>query len=192
MIRPEAKLVVIFVTDENSDDFAGVAGCSMTDMNPNNWNAACDALVAGYAGFLNAQEATAHGIIVPGSTPDCSDQGEWGRDTEALVSTMGGVNGSICQNDLTATLNLIIQDIVGSASPVVLAHTPISVSLAVAKEDKSSQPSTYLPLARSRLSGFDYRASANTIVFIGQDFSDPPYDVAVSYQRWVTGVAPPD
>ena len=50
-------------------------------------------------------------------------------------------------------------------------------------------PST---LARSRLSGFDYRASANTIVFIGQDFSSPPYDVAVSYQRWVTGVAPPD
>ena len=105
---------------------------------------------------------------------------------------MGGQVGSICQTDLTATLSLIIQDIVGSASPVVLQHTPISMSLAVAKEDKTTTPSTFSALPRSRVMGFDYRASANTIVFLQQDFSNPPYEVVVSYQRWVTGIVPPD
>jgi hypothetical protein len=62
----------------------------------------------------------------------------------------------------------------------------------VAKEDKTTNPSTFLALARSRINGFDYRASANTIVFLQQDFSNPPYEVVVSYQRWVTGVVGPD
>ena len=119
-------------------------------------------------------------------------QGDWGRGYEEVIAALGGQTGSICQSDLTATLSLIIQDIVGSASPVVLQHTPISVSLAVAKEDKTTQPSTYVALSRSRVNGFDYRASSNTVVFLGQDFSNPPYEVVVSYQRWVTGVAPPD
>jgi hypothetical protein len=49
-----------------------------------------------------------------------------------------------------------------------------------------------LALPRSRVNGFDYRASSNSIVFLQQDFSNPPYEVVVSYQRWVTGIAPPD
>jgi hypothetical protein len=191
-IRPDARLVTIFVTDENSDDFVSDAACNMGDSSPETWNAACDQLVSQWAMYLEGQDARAHGVIVPGATPDCSDLGEWCRDYEAVIMATGGVVGSICQMDLAATMNLIIQDIVGSASPVVLQHTPISVSLAVAKEDKTTTPHTTIALPRSRVQGFDYRASANTLAFIGQDFSSPPYEIVVSYRRWVTGVAPPD
>jgi len=192
-IRPEAKLVVIFVTDEPAQEFKDDSSCSVSEFDTT-WNAGCDALAANYVAYYQSTEvdAMAHGVLVPGSTPGCSSQGDWGRGYEDVINDLGGTTGSICQGDLTATMSLIIQDIVGSASPVILAHTPISVSLAVAKEDKTSQPSTFVALPRSRVQGFDYRASANTIVFLQQDFSDPPYEVVVSYQRWVTGVAPPD
>jgi len=193
-IRPEAKLVVIFVSDEAAQEFKNDSGCPVTDWDTSQWNASCDALVNQYVSFLQQPEhdAAAHGILVPGATPTCSSQGDWGRGYEETINQVGGQIGSICQADLTATLSLIIQDIVGSASPVILQHTPISVSLAVAKEDKTTTPSTYVALPRSRVMGFDYRASANTIVFLQQDFSNPPYEVVVSYQRWVTGVVPPD
>lgn len=192
-IRPEAKLVVIFVTDEPSQEFKDDSSCPVSDFGTD-WGAGCDTLVTQWVSYFTGAErdAISHGVLVPGSTPDCSSQGDWSRGYEEIINQLGGTTGSICQSDLTATMALIIQDIVGSASPVILAHTPISVSLAVAKEDKTSQPSTYLALPRSRNLGFDYRASSNTIVFIGQDFSDPPYEVVVSYRRWVTGVAPPD
>ena len=57
---------------------------------------------------------------------------------------------------------------------------------------RAKRDATYLALPRSRVNGFDYRASSNTIVFLQQDFSNPPYEIVVSYQRWVTGVVPPD
>ncbi len=190
-VRPEAKLVVIFISDEPAQEFKDNCGLSSSG---GNWSASCDTLVTQYTNYLQQPEhdAVAHGILVPGSTPNCSSQGGWSRGYEEVIAQVGGQTGSICQTDLTATLSLIIQDIVGSASPVILQHTPISVSLAVAKEDKTTSPSTFLALPRSRINGFDYRASANTIVFLQQDFSNPPYEVVVSYQRWVTGLVPPD
>ena len=191
-VRPDAKLVVLFVSDEPAQELKDDSSCPVTDWDTSQWSAGCDSLVTQYVNYLQPHDAAVHGILVPGSTPTCSDLGDWGRGYEETINQVGGQVGSICQTDLTATLSLIIQDIVGSASPVVLQHTPISVSLAVAKEDKTTTPSTFSALPRSRVMGFDYRASANTIVFLQQDFSNPPYEVVVSYQRWVTGIVPPD
>ena len=76
---------------------------------------------------------------------------------------------------------------------MVLAHVPITVSLGAAIERKDGLgASTFEPLERSRLAGFDYRASSNRVVLINQPMDYPPYQVVVSYVRWVTGVAPPD
>ncbi len=191
-IRTEAKLVVIFVTDEAPQELKDDGSCPITDSDSSHWSAACDQDLQPFIQLLQDNDAAAHAILVPGSTPDCSDLGQWGRGYEELVTAMGGQIGSICQSDLTATMNIIIGDIVGSASPVVLQHEPISVSIAVAREVKDGNGSHFEALPRSRAGGFDYRSSSNSIVFINQDFSNPPYDVVVSYQRWVTGVQPPD
>ncbi len=193
-IRPEAKLVVIFLTDEAPQELKDDTSCPIDDWDSSQWNQACQSDIDPYIQLLQDNDGIAHAIIVPGSTPNCSGQGQWGRGYEELVTQLGGQVGSICQNDLTATMNIIISDIVGSASPVVLHHIPISVSIAVAREtkDANGQSTGYQALPRSRSSGFDYKASSNSIVFINQDFSMPPYEVVVSYQRWVTGIQPPD
>jgi len=191
-IRDEAKLVVIFVTDEAPQELKNDSSCPIDDFDSSGWNSSCDSDIQPYEQLLQTNDGAVHGILVPGSTPGCSDQGQWGRGYEDMITAMGGQVGSICQNDLTATLTIIIGDIVGSASPVVLQHTPISVSIAVSKEMKDANGSHYEALPRSRAGGFDYRSSSNSIVFIGQDFKDPPYEVVVSYQRWVSGQQPPD
>lgn len=190
-IRDEARLVVVFVSDEPSQEMKDDTSCSVTEYSTD-WNTGCDAALQPYIDLLDQNDAIAHGILVPGSTPDCSSLGDWGRGYEELIAAVGGQTGSICQSDLTQTMNIIISDIVGSASPVVLDHTPISVSIAVAKEMKDGDSPPFVQLPRSRVSGFDYRASSNTIVFINQDFSDPPYEVVASYQRWVTSIVPVD
>ena len=102
-----------------------------------------------------------------------------------IATATGGQVASVCQSDLGATLQIIIEDIVANSSPVVLHHYPISVSVAAAKDG--------LALERSRIDGFDYRSSANTIVFVNQEF-DPlhPSEVIVSYERWITNLIPPD
>ena len=105
------------------------------------------------------------------------------RTLNDIVAYMGGQVGSVCQADLGATMQIIIEDIVASSSPVVMQYVPISVSIACSKDG--------VALNRSRVEGFDYRASANTVVFVGQEF-DPlhPSEVLLSYERWVTDIVP--
>jgi Bacterial TSP3 repeat len=209
-IRPDANLIVFFLSDEPSQELKDDSSCPVGEppIPPYDnclwpplpahctdpfYDANCDTVLQPYLTLLQQQNGLAHGILVPASEPDCSDQGARGRGYEDLVNMVGGLVGSICQNDFTATMNLMVQDIAAGSSAIVLEHVPITVSLAAAIERKDGGGnSTYEPLERSRLAGFDYRASANRIVLINQPMDFPPYQVVVSYVRWVTGVAPPD
>ena len=125
----------------------------------------------------------AHAIVGPPPS-GCSTASVGGGYVEIATAT-GGQIAAVCQADLGSTLQIIIEDIVANSSPVVLQHYPISVSVAAAKDG--------IALERSRLDGFDYRSSANTIVFVNQEF-DPlnPSEVLVSYERWITDLLPPD
>jgi len=188
-IRPDATLVVIYVSDERAEELKESCGAGegsgMAPVDP-----ACLWTVIGpTVQLLQGASSTggigkAHALIGPPPS-GCSTASQVGQGYLDIVQYMGGQVGSICQTDLGPTLQVIIEDIVASSSPVRLLHFPISLSLSVSKDG--------LPLPRSRVSGFDYRSSANTIVFIGQTF-DPnhPSEVLVSYYRWVTDVVPVD
>jgi hypothetical protein len=211
-IRPVASLVVFFLSDEASQELKDDSSCEVGEPGADpdysdcitmpplpdhcydpDYNQACDDLLdSDYVPILEQESAQVHGILVPASDPDCSDQGMRGRGYEDLINMMGGQTGSICQDDFNATMNFIVQDIAGGSSPIELAHVPITVSLAAAIERKDQGVSTYEPLVRSRVEGFDYRASSNRIVLISQPMDFPPYDVVVSYERWVTGAVGPD
>ncbi len=211
-IRPGASLVVFFLTDEPAQELKDDSSCEVGEppLDPDYsdcismpplpahcydpfYNAACDAMLQPYLSLLQQESAQAHGILVPASAPDCSDQGARSRGYEDLINMVGGQVGSICQDNFTASMTLIVQDIAGGSSQIVLQHVPITVSIAVAIERKDGQgSSTFEPIERSRTQGFDYRASANRVVLINQPMDYPPYQVVVSYSRWVTGVAPPD
>lgn len=188
-IRPDATLVLIYVSDERAEelkeDCGAGEGSGMAPVDP-----ACMWDVIGpTVQLLQGTSSTggigkAHAIIGPPPN-GCDSADQVGQGYLDIVQFMGGQIGSICQTDLGPTLQVIIEDIVASSSPVRLLHHPISLSLSVSKDG--------IALPRSRVSGFDYRASANTIVFIGQTF-DPnhPSEVLISYYRWVTDVVPVD
>lgn len=188
-IRPDAQLVIIYVSDERAEELKDSCGAGegsgTATITP-----ACMQQVIGptvnlLLGISNPEGVgRAHAIVGPPPT-GCSTASQVGQGYVEIANATGGQVASICQADLGSTLQIIIEDIVASSSPVVLQHHPISVSVAVAKDG--------VTLTRSRLDGFDYRASANTIVFVNQAF-DPLHEseVVVSYLRWVTDVHPPD
>jgi hypothetical protein len=179
-VRTDAQLVVIYVTDEHAEEVeeAGILG--------EGGGVASAAQKAQIAQLVNQNylpqfldnDAIAHLIGVPESTPGCSGGGgEIAYGYFDMVNGTGGQFGSICQADLGATLDAIIDDIVGSASPITLEYIPISATIAVARDN--------LPVPRSRSQGWDYRASSNSIIFYDMPF-DPlsPSEVVISYRRW--------
>ncbi len=187
-IRSEAQLVIIYVSDERPDELED-QGCA-EDFNDTPVDDSCVRATPMYRKTLDLLTGTsdpegmgtAHAIVSPPPS-GCSTADEMGRGYTDLANETGGIIGSVCQEDLGPTMQLMIENIVANSSPLVLEHVPISVSIACSKDGEA--------LERSRRDGFDYRASANTLVFVGQDF-DPlhPSEVVVSYERWVTAVVP--
>lgn len=96
-----------------------------------------------------------------------------------LAHKQGGENADVCQPNLDNSLKVIIDDIVSRASPIVLDYSPISSTLAVAVESTSSL--TVIP--RDRALGFDYHASANTLVLNGIKYKKGT-EIIAAYRRW--------
>jgi len=196
-IRPDALLVFIFVTDEDDQEGEdrGCTGSPYSDPQlvscfentpSRSFSILRDALLARQAN--DGPGGVAHAII--GYPESCLSAGggtaaEPGKGYYELAMATGGLIGSVCAADMGMTMDLILDSIVAQASPLVLAHHPISTSIAASLDNG--------PLWRSRVNGFDYHASTNSLVFYGQSFSpDVISEVIVSYRRWVTGAAPVD
>ncbi|MGM0595863.1 MAG: hypothetical protein ACQES9_02390 [Myxococcota bacterium] len=174
----------------------------MGDLSDEAWDPVlCDHLVQPYYQYAETNDLIAYGLaILSSDDPDeCTD--EEGSGTTAphgyqeVIAHTGGILASLCQQDLTTTMELIIEDMAGAASPIFLEHTPIPVSLAMSIERKDPQDpdnSTFEVIERSKTNGFNYKASSNRIILTGQPMDYPPYEVVVSYTRWVTTIVPPD
>jgi len=183
-IRPDAQLAIIYVSDEAAQEVKDTCGFTPP------WDPTCVSGVIGPTlGYLHGTTdpegvGRAHAITQPAPLGCTGGFSEPGAGYLGLASATGGQVHSICETDLGPAMLRILEDIIAGATPVVLAHVPISASLAVAKEDKTTTPSTLQRLDRSRTFGFDYRVGPNGLVFIGQDFSALPYQLVLSYDRW--------
>jgi hypothetical protein len=180
MVREGAKLVVIYVTDEKPDEIEDAGILSEGNRQPDaGQQAMIDAFIAPYVNEFINNNAVAHLIAepLPFESTTCSSGSEHAYGYYELVNNTGGQAGSICQADLSATLDAIIDSIIGDASPITLSKFPISASIAVARDG--------VAVPRSRDTGFDYRGSSNSIVFFNMPF-DPvnTTDIVVSYRRW--------
>ncbi|NVB84742.1 MAG: hypothetical protein HOV81_40605 [Kofleriaceae bacterium] len=177
MIREDAKLVFIIVTDEKPQEIkdAGILGEGNLQPSPAQ-QTQIDAFVAPYISQLNANDATVHLIGEPlPFGPACSTEHTYGY--YELVNATGGQMGDICQSDLSATLDALIEDIISGSSPLTLAKIPISASVSVSRDT--------VPLSRSKQTGFDYRGATNAISFYNQFFTPAmPSEITVSYRRW--------
>lgn len=177
--RVGAQIVTIYVTDEHPDEIedAGILAEGNALATPAE-KAEISVFVQPYVQQFIDNDGIAHLIGIPEATPGCSGGGgEISYGYVDLVTALGGQFGSICQSDLGPTMDAIIDDIIGAASPIVLAYVPISATIAVARDN--------VAVPRSRSFGWDYRASSNSIVFNNMPF-DPnsPSEVIVSYRRW--------
>lgn len=184
MVREDAKLVIIYVTDEKSEEVEDAGIMSEGNLQPNaTQQASIDTLVAPFIADFTTNNAIAHLIAEPlPFDAVCSTGGaEHAYGYYEIVNATGGQVGSICQLDLGPTMDSILDSIIGEASPIVLSKFPISLSIAVARNNAV--------VARSRDTGWDYRGASNSIIFFNMPF-DPlnPADIVVSYRRWADQV----
>ncbi len=184
-VREGVKLVVMYVTDEHAQEVEdeGILG-DFNDAVPTvEQLAEVQALVVPFVEHLQSHDAIAHviGEPLPHTTaPPCSGS-EHTYGYYEVMNALGGQLGSICQPNLDPTLDAIIDSIVGDASPIRLSFVPISASIAVTRDNKV--------IKRSRDRGWDFRSSANSVVFFNLPF-DPanPSDTIVSYRRWAVQI----
>lgn len=93
-----------------------------------------------------------------------------------LVQATSGQVGDICQANLSATLQIIINSITAQASPQVLKHRPVSGSLAL--------DLTTGPVKRSRVAGFMYNVASNSITWNGLKVQSGQM-IRVAYRRFI-------
>ncbi|MFH1131786.1 MAG: hypothetical protein V1754_10645, partial [Pseudomonadota bacterium] len=178
-IRPEATLVIILATDELPQSLSSVIGynnasvCSLPSLEQGKVNSALSEYRNLFTGGSNPEGAAVFHVI--GGVCNNSCGADVAHGYKEMAQELGGQIGDVCQQDLGSTLQVIIDSIIGSASPVVLDYVPISLSLAVALDGKQ--------IERSRTNGFDYRASANSLAFINVKF-EKGSEVISSYKRW--------
>ncbi len=182
-VRPDAELAVIVVTDEapcelknqpcagkkGECDWACQDGFLQASDYDSHINKKC-ALVgldstmqkamAPYTFFFKTANATVH-LIGGGCLSRCRANLMWGYDD--LVAATKGQTGDVCQKNLGATLQHIVDGIAAAASPVKLAHTPISSTLVVELQTRR--------LSRSRHHGFMYNAASRSLTFNHVEYS---------------------
>jgi hypothetical protein len=175
--RTTSKITIIVASDEVPNEIYGVVGnyssCTLSSSDQTKLDAYLQSYVDLWTGVTDAEAvATFHFL---GGVCNNSCSADVGHGYKDLAQKLGGQVGDLCQKDLGSTLQVIIDSIVGDASPIVLEYVPISSSLAVTLDATV--------LTRSRSNGFDYRYNKNSLAFINVKFKKGSQVIA-SYKRW--------
>ncbi len=180
-IRPKATLVIIHATDERPNSLSSVLGyssssqCTLDPTNQSKVNAFVQPDVNLYLGKSNGGQGKAIVHMIGGVCKNtCNAQ--VGHGYNEVVKATSGLTADVCQKNLGATMQIIINSITGASSLAKLQYVPISASIAVAVQKQQ--------IPRSRHNGFDYVSASNTLVFIGKQINKGTMVVA-SYRRWV-------
>ncbi|MCA9666933.1 MAG: VWA domain-containing protein [Myxococcales bacterium] len=188
-VRAGAELVLIIVTDEAPQELK--QGASYNDVPgflrysdyrstscslPFDLEAKTEAYLKPwfdlFSGRDDPQARTAVHVI--GGTCKNACKAEVAYGYQALAQRFGGQVGDVCQANLGATLDLIIESIIAAASPRKLRERPVSASLIVEVNG--------VRIPRSRQKGVLYNVAANTLSFINVDVGQGALVVA-SYRR---------
>ena len=192
-IRPGAAVVIISVTDEFDEHFQSLNG--WRDAGGSGDPPSDPTILGGYdpnRTIQNAQPfidyylrpdigATVFGIYwIPGT--GCGTASEASAGIESIVSATGGTAGSICQPDLSATLQQIADASAGLASGLRLRGVPLAPTLA----PKIGEAATgnIVPISRSRIDGYDYDSVVNRVVFTGPNPPQTADRIIIPYLRW--------
>ena len=185
MIRKDAALNIIVVTDEPFYDVANskcCAGCPNCPINAT-CQAEVDKAVKPYLDYFMGQsdteaKATVHFIGVTCASASAGSpcyQTQPGYSYMTLANKLGGLSLDICQKTWGAALGKIIDSMVGTASRLTLSRIPVSASLKVIMDGK--------PIKRSWVQGFDYRANDKALVLFNAGYKKGS-ELVVSYLQW--------
>ncbi len=163
--RPEAKVVTIFMSDEEDEEIQSNPITSPSGQ----------AIMNRHNAFFPGR-TTIFSIV---GTPGCGSH--HGKSYEQVALASGGSFYSLCASDIEETITDIIVSATGQAASHVLADVPVSSSLRVFKDGQ------WIP--RSRINGFDYFANTNSIAFFGSFRPDPESNgakdhIAVTYRHY--------
>lgn len=154
-LRPGAKLIYVFVTDEEERNLQS------SDIESRTKTQAEIEILPAFQSLLTFYQDK--GIISFGMialAPDCTLKAEPSWAAKAMVEKTGGASWPVCKTDkavLTAALNALITAAQGASSTFKLTRVPISSTLKLALEG------TVVP--RSAANGFDYDGPNNAIIF---------------------------
>lgn len=191
-IRVDAAIVLIVVTDEFDqivqgelgwEDNGGGGGGNDPTLAGGYNQAEVDAVVQPFVNYFLSAEvaATMFGIYwVPGTS--CSSAAEAAAGIHTVVGATGGTAGSVCQNDLTATLEEIATASAGIASGLRLRGVPVAPSINTTVGEVQS--GMIVDWTRSRADGWDYDAIVNRVTFQGPNPPQTGDRVVIAYRRW--------
>lgn len=154
-LRPGAKLIYVFVTDEEERNLqsSDIASRTLTQA-----DVEAHKDFPGLLSYYQQHQISAFGMIA--LAPDCTNKAEPSWAAKAMTEKTGGASWPVCKTDkavLTAALNALITAAQGAASTFKLSRVPISSTLKLAVESKE--------VPRSRADGFDYDGPNNAIIF---------------------------
>jgi hypothetical protein len=190
-LRTDAKLVVIYVSDENAQELepsgfgfpdpACDTGLVDRERRPTPDLACIQELVAPFVAHLEANDAAAFGVVSPPPT-GCATAQEPAYGYPEVITALGGSFGEVCASDPGQTLQDIVDAVAGATSSFRLSDRPISATLKVVV----TPPGTCEPreVPRSRVNGFDYDPGQNTLYFRGEGRPAIGDRVTVSYRVW--------
>ena len=191
--RTDAAIVLISITDEFDEMVgsamgwgdAGGAGDPAFDpsLNAGYDQAQVDGVVAPFVDYFLRGDvgATLFGIYwVPGTS--CPSAWEASAGIHSVVTATGGTAGSVCQSDLTATLQQIAEASVGIASGLRLRGVPVAPSIVTTVGEVQSGMIVDWP--RSRADGWDYDSIVNRVTFQGPSPPQTGDRVVIAYRRW--------
>jgi hypothetical protein len=204
-LRTGAKTVIVFVTDapEQSDgQYNAVrADSPVAEQSIPTW----EAFFQNFDGLGTADSRPFFGAIVCPVGQNCTDDTQNGR-FRRFLNDMGGIeaalppDGDPDQSGKIATaIRQILQASIAQASPYVLSKAPISASFKVAFDAVVTTFGTCnkADVPRSRVHGFDYDGTTNSIQFFGN--CRPTFDggnigrrMAISYRYWIEDSINPD
>ncbi len=186
-IREGAKLAIVVATDEAPEElkqggsFEGRAGF----LKPAELTSTSCSLTAAHQASLDemlrplrelfAQPAAQATLHVIGGICNNACNAELAVGYRELAAELGGQVGDVCQHNLNATIDVVIDSIAAAASPRVLAHVPVSSTLAVEGNG--------LALPRSRNKGYLYNAATNSLTFVNVKLVKGD-EVVASYRRF--------
>ncbi len=157
-LREEAVPVVIFFSDEDS-----------TNLQP----------PQDYIDFFAAEGVLTFAIVGP-RPRGCLAVGRGvarrGESYIRVVEGVGGTSASICADNLEDPITEILVAAAGAASQTRLDQVPISGTIELQLATSTT--------ARSRLDGFDFEPTANSILFFGDAKLQPGTPFRVSYRRF--------